>query len=289
MTVPLEIEFADFRKQLILGGMLHQTSATDIWTIEFERIVSAVSRTFGTRIVPGAIQTFRFAPTLPRSIVERTGYPAMFPHLVGFISHPLAAESEPPSMDLGMPGAACHPVFAARAGSRVEIVCALWAEGYVFRHEPSPDPMRMMSFRQTEAVFIGGEDEVRESVEDALVRCADMLADWHIQTDCVEASDSFVGPLATLRKQLQLEAGSKRELLHGVWAHGDSRTALASGNLHGTRFGDMFDIRRLDDLAANSGCVGLGLERTALALLRIHGMDPSRWPTHIRDTMAASC
>jgi hypothetical protein len=36
---------------------------------------------------------------------------------------------------------------------------------------------------------------------------------------------------------------------------------------------------------ANTGCVGFGIERLALAFLAQHGLDPKRWPTAVANNI----
>lgn len=286
MSEAIQNEFREFRTQLASGGMIHPASygGADVWTGRFDSLIRSISKSFGAQVVPSATGIFRFSPTLPRVVIDQTGYPDTFPHLAGLIAPPEPIGSEALRREVALPGAACHPVFGTLERSSVTSMQALWAEGWVFRHEPSSDPMRMMSFRQTEAVFIGDPHEVGNSITAALDRCADMLAAWGIHTLNVPASDSFAGRLADFRTQLQLEAATKRELVHQVWKYSDSgTTALASGNLHGTRFGRLFDIHYRDRTIAATGCVGLGLERTALTLLRTHGVNLSRWPAELNE------
>ncbi len=37
--------------------------------------------------------------------------------------------------------------------------------------------------------------------------------------------------------------------------------------------------------AAHTGCVGFGIERLTLALLRHHGFDLAKWPRRVRDVL----
>ena len=36
---------------------------------------------------------------------------------------------------------------------------------------------------------------------------------------------------------------------------------------------------------AHTGCVGFGMERVTLALLKTHGLDPKSWPKQVRETL----
>jgi len=290
VTSQHEDEFHGFRRDLVANRLLHQSQSAGLyaWTHTFEYIASQVSRAFGAHVAPMSTTTVRFPPTVPRLVVDRSRYATTFPHLVGFVESTPGLSEADGEATIALPGAACHPVFALLAESVVSDELEVWAEGYVFRREPSSDPMRMMSFRQTEVIRLGSKEVVAESVGSALARCRRMLKQWGIDTSEDTATDSFAGRLATLRHQLQRDAGSKRELSFSMWSErGEySGTALASANLHGMRFGEDFDIRRQDGSAVVSGCVGLGLERTVLALLRTHGADLAYWPQALIEDFA---
>ncbi len=204
------------------------------------------------------------------------------PHLAGFVTTVDEAAGAR-TAQFALPGAACHAVFARLADSTVQDLTG-WAEGFVFRNEPSRDPMRLVVFRQTEVVVIGNPERVRAEIDTAFMRCMAMLTTWGIEADSVIASDSFAGRRGTLRSELQLDAETKRELVFDMWEQleGNRGSALSSANLHQARFGTQFAIHLPDGSMAHSGCVGLGLERTAMALCRRHGAAIGQWPTDIR-------
>jgi hypothetical protein len=41
-----------------------------------------------------------------------------------------------------------------------------------------------------------------------------------------------------------------------------------------------------DGSDAHTACLGFGLERITLALLKTHGLDPAAWPADTRDALA---
>jgi hypothetical protein len=61
-----------------------------------------------------------------------------------------------------------------------------------------------------------------------------------------------------------------------------------SSNCHRDHFAVPFGIETADGAVAHSACVGFGIERVALALLRRHGLDPARWPAPVRDRLRAA-
>jgi hypothetical protein len=44
-------------------------------------------------------------------------------------------------------------------------------------------------------------------------------------------------------------------------------------------------MRQADGGVAHTACVGFGLERITLALLRHHGLDLAAWPDSVRTTL----
>ncbi len=63
---------------------------------------------------------------------------------------------------------------------------------------------------------------------------------------------------------------------------GPEPTAVASFNYHQTHFGEAFGIELADGGVAHTACLGFGLERITMALLRAHGLDPETWPDEVR-------
>jgi seryl-tRNA synthetase len=117
--------------------------------------------------------TVHFPPVIPRWLLERTDYLKSFPDLTGSV-HTFRGDDklharllalveagddwvevlEP--ADVVLRPAACHPVYPLctdgplpAGGRRFEV------HGWCFRHEPSPDPARMMAFRMHEFVYVG--------------------------------------------------------------------------------------------------------------------------------------
>jgi seryl-tRNA synthetase len=61
----------------------------------------------------------------------------------------------------------------------------------------------------------------------------------------------------------------------------ENPTAVMSFNYHQDLFAGIFGIRQNNELA-HTGCVGFGLERITLALLKTHGVEPKSWPSSVR-------
>jgi hypothetical protein len=65
----------------------------------------------------------------------------------------------------------------------------------------------------------------------------------------------------------------------------DEGTAVVSSNCHRDHFGLTFGIATADGAVAHSACVGFGMERIALAMLRTHGLEPTTWSDELRTAM----
>ena len=63
-------------------------------------------------------------------------------------------------------------------------------------------------------------------------------------------------------------------------------TAICSFNWHQEHFTGTYGIRQKDGATAHTACLGFGLERITLALLRTHGLDLRQWPADVRERLA---
>ncbi len=83
-----------------------------------------------------------------------------------------------------------------------------------------------------------------------------------------------------MMKLSQREQGLK---LEGVIPLSTGRpTACMSFNYHMDHFAQVWDLRLATGEPAHTGCVGFGLERLTLALLRHHGFAIGAWPEGVR-------
>ncbi len=62
-------------------------------------------------------------------------------------------------------------------------------------------------------------------------------------------------------------------------------TACCSFNFHQEHFGTAFGIQTPDGKAANTACLGFGLERVVMAIFQTHGFDPGAWPAVVREKL----
>ena len=251
-------------------------------------------------------EVLRFPPVMSRRSFEQTEYLRSMPQLAGSVfsftgdqaAHArllaLVAEqhdwSETQSMtDVVLAPAACYPIYpmVASEGPLPESGRLFDVSCYCFRHEPSPDPARMQSFRMREFVRVANsEDEVRAWRGDWLARGLAFIAALGLEAEAVSANDPFFGRVGKMLAANQREAELKTEIVHPITSR-EKPTAIVSVNVHQDLFGRVFGIKTSTGQTAHTGCIGFGLERIALGLFNAHGFDPARWPDTVKATLSS--
>jgi seryl-tRNA synthetase len=79
----------------------------------------------------------------------------------------------------------------------------------------------------------------------------------------------------------QLDQRLKFEIMVPVIS-AERPTAVGSFNWHQDHFSSKFGFHNSDGSSAHSACMGVGLERATLALIKAHGFDPAQWPDPVR-------
>jgi seryl-tRNA synthetase len=180
--------------------------------------------------------------------------------------------------------AACYPVYPSFAGTvppKGRLVTML---NWVYRHEPSPEPTRMQSFRVREFVKVGTPEQVVTWRDMWLKRGLDLLGSLGLEARSDVASDPFFGRGGKILAVNQKEQKLKFEVLVPVISR-EEPTAVCSFNFHQDHFGTVFGIQTPDGAVANTACLGFGLERVTMALFKRHGFDPSSWPSDVRQRL----
>ncbi|AJW40897.1 Archaeal seryl-tRNA synthetase [Rhodococcus sp. B7740] len=296
---------AAFRAELIDAGLLVPSSIPGLYgrSGEFEDIIEFVdARVTAAGVAEHGRQAtrFRFAPVFPREAFERTDYIASFPNLTGAINtfegdnkahaELLAERSDGKDWDhflqsagTMLVSAACHPSYSMLTGTLPEEGTLMDIYGYCFRHEPAVDPARMQAFRMHEFVRVGTPDEAVAHRERWVPRGLQVLADLGLEAEAVIANDPFFGRAGRMLAANQRNENLKTELVVKLYGDLDEGTAVVSCNCHRDHFGHTFGIETVDGEPAHSACVGFGMERIALAMLRTHGLDRSGWPAALRN------
>lgn len=295
-----------FRADLLAAGLLVDAGAPGVYGrgAAFEEVMLRLERLIDGAAAAEAPELLRFPPLLPREHVERVGYLGTFPHLAGSVfafegdeaaareQQELAERHEDWSAhqrmtDLVLVPAACYPVYPAIArrgrlppgGLTVDA-----GPAYVFRHEPSGDPARMQMFHQRELVRMGEPDAVAGWRDGWRDRALGLLRSLGLEAELAVAADPFFGRAGRLLRASQLSEELKFEIQVPICA--PEPTAVASFNYHQEHFSSVFGIRGADGEPAHTACLGFGLERITLALLRTHGLAPGDWPAAVRERLA---
>lgn len=260
----------------------------------FNALISALARDDGA-------ESFTFPPVISRRVLEKVHYLDSFPHLCGavhsFFGNAIEAlalvERANSGGDWGdllgqtgvvMNPAACYPVYPSFTGTvpaQGRLVSML---NWVYRHEPSPEPTRMQSYRVREFVRVGTAEQVLAWRDMWLQRGLDLLLSLALPARSDVAADPFFGRGGKILAVNQKEQKLKFEILVPVISL-DEPTAVCSFNFHQEHFGTTFEIRTPDGKTANTACLGFGLERVTMALFKAHGFRPGDWPGAVRQAL----
>lgn len=288
--------------QLIATGTLIRSGVDGVYlrSARFERIVDALDAMVGRYGAGEEPEVLRFPPAMPQAALVRTGYLKSFPQLLGTIHCFCGNEAEHRALlrcvdadeewrayqqptDLLLAPAACYPLYqvVAERGALPPDGVLFDVHAWCFRHEPSPDPARMQTFRVREFVRIGCTEQVTAFREKWFARAQQFVCELGLPCTIDVANDPFFGRAGRLMAESQRELRLKYELLVPINSQ-SKPTACVSFNDHLNHFSEVWNIVQADGSLAHSGCVGFGLERIALALLRHHGLDVAAWPASVR-------
>jgi seryl-tRNA synthetase len=261
-----------------------------------ERLAAMVSRA----VAAEQPEQMRFPPILPRHNLEKIDYLKSFPHLAGSIFAFEGDEAQAVELseraakhedwsefqqmtDLVLTPAACYPVYpaiAARGPLDPNGVTVDAGGAYVFRREPSLDPARLQMFHQRELVRIGAPEVVRAWRDSWRERALELLGELGLEVEFDLASDPFFGRSGRMLTANQRQQELKFEVLTQI--AGPEKTAIASFNYHQDHFASAYGLELADGGTAHTACLGFGLERITIALLRTHGFDIRSWPNEVR-------
>jgi len=257
----------------------------------FSAIIDAIARADGA-------QELMFPPILPRALIEKMEYMDSFPQLAGsvhsFTGGDAAARELSGRVHAGerwedlldptevmLAPAACYPVYPVFSGLLPGGGRLITVMNWVFRHEPSDEPTRLQSFRMREFIRMGRPDEVLAWRDGWLTRALELLRGLGLPAESDVAADPFFGRTGKMLAANQVEQRLKFEILVPVISL-EKPTAICSFNWHQDHFSSKFGIRNADESVAHTACLGFGLERVALALIKTHGFDPQGWPADVR-------
>lgn len=295
-------EHAAFRAALLDARLLVGTGVDGLYlrSDRFESVVGGIDRLVSEAAAGEVGERLHFPLVVPRSLLERTDYLRSFPDLAGTVTSFLGDEADHMALldtmaggeewaghlaptDLALCSAGCHPLFPTLAG-RLDGARRFEVFGQIFRHEPSIDPARMQSFRQHEVVYVGDAEGALAHRDRWVGRGRELLERLGLEVEPVVANDPFFGRAGAILAAGQQEEALKIELVATV-ASASRPTPIASANCHRDHFGVAFAITTPSGEPAHSACVGFGVERITLALLRAHGLDLEAWPGPVRERL----
>lgn len=301
----LELERRRFRTELLDAGLLLDAGSPGLYGRSglFEDILDAFDRAYVEALSSYGATRFRFPPIYARDDFEKTDYIASFPNLTGSVNTFAGGDREHAELlkaradglpwddwlsptDSMLASAVCHPLYGRLEGQRMAPGGSTFeVAGYCFRHEPSLDPMRLQAFRQHDFVYVGDAQGARDFRENAFQILLELLLSLGLQARGVAANDPFFGRAGRILAHNQLSEELKLEIVVPIYPSLEEGTAIGSGNRHEDHFGAPFGIEAADGSVAHSACIGAGLERTTLALLRTHGLDPRDWPASVTEKL----
>lgn len=248
-------------------------------------------------------EIMRFPPVMSRSDLEKHGYLKSFPNLLGCVCalhgsdaairgaadrHEKGGDwtTSLSASDMVLAPAACYPIYPLAAsrgavpkgGLKFDVACDC------FRHEPSDDLDRFQSFRMREYVCIGSPEDVDSFRANWIPKARAMADELCLSNDVAPASDPFFGRVGQVMAIAQLQQSLKFELL--VPLHSTERpTACMSFNCHREHFGEVWGLHDSDGRVSHTACVAFGMDRLAVALFWIHGLDTKKWPASVRKAL----
>jgi seryl-tRNA synthetase len=291
-----------YRDELLAHGLLVDCGVPGVYgrSAVFEDIIERFDRYITQVGAPDKPKLVRFPPVLNRKHFERSGYLKNMPQLAGSIhsfegdqrAHVALIQaldagddySEHQKMtDVVLTPAGCYPLYPTLKGDHSAEGHLADVFSYCFRHEPSPDPARMQMFRMREYVRIGQPETVMKWRSGWLDRGLEMMQGLGLDVHIALANDPFFGRTGKMLAANQRDQELKYELVVPITSEKDP-TAVLSFNYHQELFGGLYDIS-IEGKVAHTGCVGFGMERVALALLKTHGLTPSEWPKEVRERL----
>lgn len=298
MSKTYDIE--NFHRELVEHGLIIPTGVKGGYgrSAVFEDILTRFNDLVSRTAAADGAEWVTFPPIVPRTLIEKVGYMDNFPQLSGsvhsFEGNDATAKEISRRIHDGerwedllsitevmMTPAACYPVYPMFSGLLPDGGRLVTTLNWVYRHEPSDEPTRLQSFRMREFIRVGTPDEVVAWRNQWLDRGLNLLAALGLPVASDVASDPFFGRGGRFMAASQKDQRLKFEILCPVISE-EKPTAICSFNWHQDHFTSVFGIRSAGEQLANTACLGFGLERVTLALIKHHGFDPATWPAEVR-------
>lgn len=305
VTLPCDADYSvrSFYDELVENGLIIPTGVKGAYGrgAVFEDILKRFDELVSRLPEASGAEEMMFPPILPRSLIEKLGYLDNFPQLAGSVHSFMGNQAQARDLservnaalnweelleptEVMLVPAACYPVYPLFSGLLADRGRLVTLLSWVYRHEPSDEPTRLQSFRIREFVRVGKPELVLAWRDAWLQRGLALLGSLGLPVQSDVASDPFFGRVGKIMAANQLDQRLKFEILVPVISQ-EKPTAVCSFNWHQDHFSSKFGIRNADQSMAHTACLGFGLERITLALLKTHGLDPKKWPDVIRSQL----
>ena len=267
----------------------------------FEERYQAVAADMGAR-------PYRFPALISPTYLEKVKYFENFPHSLSFVTHlredldvieqfsktaccqdgAVNTDSDSFAQAQAMLSpTVCHHLYMMLADSTLpEEGLVATAFGNCFRYESSnmESLERLWNFSMREIIFVGSGDFVQQGLDRARDHMNAILDDMELAYRIETANDPFF--IGNYRNQAAYQSAFEMKFeVRMALPYKDDTLAAGSYNRHKDFFGRSLDIRLAGGGAAETGCVGFGVERLAFAFVAQHGPDVANWPTPVRQHM----
>ena len=289
-----------FHAELVAAGLIIPTTIKGGYGrgAVFEDILERFDALVMRNAAGDGAEAVTFPPIVARTMIEKLGYLDNFPQLSGsihsFFGNELKARELSERVANGerwedllditevmLLPAACYPVYPMFSGLLPEGGRLVTVKNWCYRHEPSDEPTRLQSFRMREFIRVGAPEAVETWRDGWLERGLTLLKGLGLPAAPDVANDPFFGRVGKMMATSQREQRLKFEIMVPVISL-EKPTAICSFNWHQEHFTGKYGIHQHDGSTANTACLGFGLERVTLALLKTHGLDPAGWPAEVR-------
>jgi seryl-tRNA synthetase len=294
---------AAFHAELVRHGLLIDTGVAGGWGrgAVFEDILQRFDALVLREARNDGAESRQYPPVVARSLIERVGYMDNFPQLSGSVHSFFGKDADALALsqkvhagepwesmldptEVMLTPAACYPVYPSFSGLLSPEGRLITVQGWVYRHEPSAEPTRLQAFRMREFIRAAGADQVVDWRNAWLDRGFKLLQNLGLPVATDVASDPFFGRGGKMMAASQRDQRLKFEILCPVISE-TAPTAICSFNWHQDHFSGTWGIRNADGSTASTACLGFGLERVTLALIKHHGFDPQAWPQAVREQL----
>ncbi|MBF0420106.1 MAG: hypothetical protein HQL78_08070 [Magnetococcales bacterium] len=248
---------------------------------------------------------YRFPALIPAQFFARIHYFKNFPHSLGFVAHlqedleiiekfakecrmredtlAIPEQSFAPIKNLLSP-TVCHNFYLMLADKTIpHSPMIATAQGQCFRYESinMHSLERLWNFTMWEVIFVGSSQQVKECLHRVGMEVSRLLQGWGVHYRLENANDPFFVREFGVQASFQQIYDLKQEY-RALLPFKEGTLSVGSRNYHMDFFGNSLHITLPDGTPAHSGCIGVGLERLAFALLAQYGTNPDQWPEAIR-------